>query len=417
MLKIQIESLIGDKYDLEINDGSTVGSALIELNKKHHVDTTKCYLCHEMKELENSSKITNDLISKDPKFVLYNFAQFPEKSFPRVDDAFGFTSSRYHDYYVREKPSGQNGSQMIYLSEDGNNIPEFISDGNDGSVHEIYIPAQELNDPQIIHQLEALIQTNRLSPNGLIQLLSSYGHASMLGNSGNDNNYSDSEEEDNGNTVNLPINVGENFDPEINNYNDNNYEEDHEDEIYDNDNYNENGIPYEFNVDPNINGENNIDFDDVEMVFDMMRNQQGNQNFDDGENHNAFFMDNDVIGDIPNNEEENENDPENGDENGDENNNNPDDPNNEPADDHFNADNNEDNNGNIDNNDNGEHQNILLNQMAMAGMAVQNVDLNEHDNEVIARITNYGYDPMMVVQVYLACDKDEEATTACLMSM
>ena len=40
MLKIQIESLIGDKYDLEINDGSTVGSALIELNKKHHVDTT-----------------------------------------------------------------------------------------------------------------------------------------------------------------------------------------------------------------------------------------------------------------------------------------------------------------------------------------------------------------------------------------
>ena len=45
------------------------------------------------------------------------------------------------------------------------------------------------------------------------------------------------------------------------------------------------------------------------------------------------------------------------------------------------------------------------------------VELTPEDREVIRRISGYGYDPLNVVQVYFACNRDEETTLACLLSM
>lgn len=46
-----------------------------------------------------------------------------------------------------------------------------------------------------------------------------------------------------------------------------------------------------------------------------------------------------------------------------------------------------------------------------------NIELTPQDEEAINRLTRIGYDRLTVIQVYMACDKDEEMTTNCLISM
>lgn len=46
-----------------------------------------------------------------------------------------------------------------------------------------------------------------------------------------------------------------------------------------------------------------------------------------------------------------------------------------------------------------------------------NIELTQQDEEAIDRLMQIGFDRMTIIQVYIACDRDEEATTNCLISM
>lgn len=392
-MNIHIWDLQGQKYDLTFESRDvSLSSIQKKLYDDYQVNSNFHYFCANSMILPHDAHLSPDFFQGEPQIVMYNSSTYQDKSYPRVDNTFNFSSSRYSDSFVQ--PKSINKYSNASLPED---ILQRLNENNGASLFELL---------------------HLLSMNGHIhQYLGNRNSQSLFDS--NDNYDDDSEiiSSENFNDYNRTIN---NEDDEADNYNGEYPEEEDVDESQQQLSFRVNGDWNEisrvlanslFNADQNGNeNENNDDYDDMDVMnnqFAFRYQPQFQDEYDNGQNEE----DDEIMEESENEEEE-----EQGriDDNG------PQEINNGNFENALNIINNINNIYDNDDNPNEneieiENQNENYNEnQRIEGL---DVELTPADQEAIGRLMSAGFDQMTAIQVYIACDRDEEAALNVLVSI
>jgi hypothetical protein len=127
---------------LEIPDDLTVSELRDLIHLMFHYDVSSASFFHNGAELPADGSLSPGSLGELPLVVLFNSRIFPEKSFPKVDQAFRFFPSRYQEFAFTTsfaedvEPSGRHaGSARRAAARDPDPIPLGLFDAdapNDG---------------------------------------------------------------------------------------------------------------------------------------------------------------------------------------------------------------------------------------------------------------------------------------------
>lgn len=440
MLKITFETLSGEKFEVEIPKGSKVRDALLALRQKNQIDPNQFYVCCDQRQLFDNDPITEESI-RDKTLILYDTSRFRDKSFPRVDSSFPFEFSRYDDWSpMKSLLQNENGLRFANASEilnmeqmflngaatpqllrilnryrmpnstpsDEIDLDMFTSDNEDEIVdpnqpqnitdsQNIEFPELYEETPLIYYEpridfgdpidLESAEQLHNLTPFGYFPA-GRRNHSFARDIQQPVMRFTDPFFSRRRMTNHPVLRVPSDFGLENNFVLPDNFEIDDEmvlpnyDLEYEQPEFDDNSFEEEQNPEPDRSTEpdqNQERNQEQEPNQQQEQDQQQEQNpnpppqFNEIQNPASFL--NAMISQL----------------------------------------------GFPARTDMGHRQqggvNDLIQQLAEIGMPIDNVNLDEHDNEVIRRLMSYGYDLMTVAQVYLSCDKNEDTTLSCLMSM
>ncbi|KAK8838482.1 UV excision repair protein rad23 [Tritrichomonas musculus] len=101
-MQVKLMNLEGKHFDLTFNEDVTVQSICQKLLKEYNYNTNDCYFFR-------NNKIFNERIKKesfttqclDTLIIIFNSNLYPDKSFPKVDNAFNLNFSRYSENYIK----------------------------------------------------------------------------------------------------------------------------------------------------------------------------------------------------------------------------------------------------------------------------------------------------------------------------
>lgn len=365
-MQVKLLDLKGQTFNLTFEEESGITVQLIrqKLLKEYSFDSSRCYFSRSGKVLQNE-KITKEAFAKssDVPIIIFDSRAYPDKSYPKVDDAFQWNFSRYDDCFYNSRSKN------------------FIGD--------------DISEDDMPYQIDRLITQGIIQPNGIFSRILNISRSRNNQNSDDIQSESDDEDEQ----------------PRTININNINYDEDDiipltNEELTET--YISERNPHLFVVShdendfaPHNNFENTFEFPERNFMYDtfnigqtMMQPflQDSEQFFQDdlnpgqnnlqGGQHQVFQIQH----------------------NGDE--------------------------------DDGElpppviafRQNRIpfpfdndrrhddLNQQIIEGLGL-NIRLTDADNQAISRLVQNGYDRATVIQVYEACDRNEEAAMNLLVSM
>lgn len=143
MKPVRVIDLKGQTYDLSFDDKITITAIRQKLLKDYNYNTDRCYFCRSKKILDNES-ISKEIFTSETQnnpIIIFNSLNYPDKSYPKVDNTFNLIFSRYYEsYYDQNKNSsifqrynisrdnnGQAILQILDLVERGNISPDEIS--------------------------------------------------------------------------------------------------------------------------------------------------------------------------------------------------------------------------------------------------------------------------------------------------
>lgn len=109
---VKVTTLEGKTYELTLEDDITVNKIRQKLLSEHNLNTDRCYFCRNGRILENET-IPKESFAPEEPIILFNYQTFPDKSFPKVDSAFQISFSRYSDTYINHKPINANAQSDV----------------------------------------------------------------------------------------------------------------------------------------------------------------------------------------------------------------------------------------------------------------------------------------------------------------
>lgn len=406
-MNIHIWDLQGNKYDLAFPEKDV---SLYSIQKKllddYQINTKTYYFCANSMILPSDAHLSPDFFQGEPQIIMYNSAIYPDKSYSRVDNAFNFNLSRYSDNFIQLK--SQNSDINPPIPEE---LLQQIEDSGNGAFLFDILPLLVARNN--LNRSRAGVNNDASSSSDEYDEVDDY-EVSTEENNYNDRNFDDD-------------------DNEIENYNDDYHEEEDDSRprfrfhVYngnqnDNDNLNSRYLNHfefghrndndnENNYDDNYSDEENLIFDNRYMFNDQSldpENEEEDQNLENEEEDQILENEEEDL--LDDNEEENLQ------------------PNNRQriqlVDDdgniihpNFNPIlnfNNQYHAPNVDDENEDEAQNQNQNQnQRIEGL---DVELTPVDQAAIRRLMNAGFDQMTAIQVYVACDRNEEAAFNVLVS-
>lgn len=132
-MQVKFVNLDGKKFELQFNEDITVPNIRQKLLKEYNYNTDKCYFCRLGKIL-TKEKIPKETFSQqnpDIPIVIFNYQNYPDKSFPKVDDAFRLNFSRYDDFFINKKYSNSkiSESDLSQIISSSNPLETLLSLG------------------------------------------------------------------------------------------------------------------------------------------------------------------------------------------------------------------------------------------------------------------------------------------------
>ena len=102
---MQIHVLDLQEFDqvIEISEGISIKDFLTEVTDKYNYNASTCSVFHFGQKLDPNFHLTSDMLKDDNILVLLNHSIVNEKSYPTVDNAYRFQSSRFRNYYFEPK--------------------------------------------------------------------------------------------------------------------------------------------------------------------------------------------------------------------------------------------------------------------------------------------------------------------------
>jgi hypothetical protein len=126
-MRLHLTDLGNFDHFLEVANDCTVAQLREMITTEFSYEMHRILLCFKGKILESDQLLHPEETPDDSVIVLFNEANFPEKSFPKVDHAFLFSLSRYEEFYCK-------------LSSESVRTPEVSQGGFADDFLDRYIP-------------------------------------------------------------------------------------------------------------------------------------------------------------------------------------------------------------------------------------------------------------------------------------
>ena len=96
-MKIIVQNLTGtNPIEINFEAAPTVAALRVELSENYHInDIQRTLICQSGQILNDSSLL------KEGEIILFSYSSYPQKSYPKVDNAFKFGIPRYGEYFDR----------------------------------------------------------------------------------------------------------------------------------------------------------------------------------------------------------------------------------------------------------------------------------------------------------------------------
>lgn len=106
---MQIHILDLQDFDqmIETESDICIRDLLNQISEKYQYDTSTCNIYHFGQKLDPSFHLTPEFLKDNNILVLLNQLIVKEKSYPKVDNAFRFQTSRFKKYYSELRTTGQ----------------------------------------------------------------------------------------------------------------------------------------------------------------------------------------------------------------------------------------------------------------------------------------------------------------------
>lgn len=86
---------------IEVPTETTAAQLKILIKERFSYDTSRSYVCRKGVQIDDSQNLPPIEDPADCIFALFNYAIFPQKSYPKVDHAFVFLNSHLQDHYLK----------------------------------------------------------------------------------------------------------------------------------------------------------------------------------------------------------------------------------------------------------------------------------------------------------------------------
>lgn len=389
-MNIHVLNLQGAKYDLSFPEKDvTLFSIQKKLFDDYQLNTNSFYFCANSQVLPREAHLSPDFFKGEPQIIMYDSVTYPDKSYPRVDNAFNFNFSRYSDSFVQTKARAGDINHTIPEAL----LQQIEESGNDPFLLNVLQLLASRNNADLIMGNQPLSDSNYTSEDDT-EIINEENE-----NNRNDGNEDDLPEEDDGSQQRFEFNIYQDGN-EINNapigrfltriasgnQNENNTDDEENNQTY----YSDDDIPYMFAYQPPNQGE--IENDDRNDTFNENEEEDGGDGNEEqlpaDEPQFQFINEDGTVANADLNQLfnlagmiRNPNIAANGNEDGE-----------EPQE------------GNENRNENQRIEGL-------------DVELTPADQAVIRRLVNAGFDQMTAIQVYIACDRNEEDAFNVLVSM
>lgn len=102
MKPIRLIDLKGQTFDIAIDGRISIELIYQKLLNDYNYNTSQCYFCRSGKILDNRclQKEIFDEKTLDNPIIIFNNLRFPDKSYPKVDNIYNFHFSRYYDNFI-----------------------------------------------------------------------------------------------------------------------------------------------------------------------------------------------------------------------------------------------------------------------------------------------------------------------------
>ena len=127
-MNIKLINLQGESFDLTFQEKITLRSIRKKLLKKYNYNTDKYYFCISGHIIENETDFKETFVKKEVEIpiMIFNYKQYPEKSYPRINNTIQFDFSPYSNSFSNSasKTSGiasLNTSDSDSENDDDNN--------------------------------------------------------------------------------------------------------------------------------------------------------------------------------------------------------------------------------------------------------------------------------------------------------
>lgn len=134
LMNIKLINLQGETFELTFQEEITLRSLRKKLLQKYNYNTDKCYFCISGHIIENEVDFKETFAKKEVEIpiMIFNYKQYPDKSYPRIDNAIQFHFSRYSNSFS-EYASKTSGIESLNASDsDSEN-----NDDNNSTLHTV----------------------------------------------------------------------------------------------------------------------------------------------------------------------------------------------------------------------------------------------------------------------------------------
>lgn len=148
---VNIKTLKGDSYKITFKDDIMINKIKQKLLLEYNFNSEQCKFCFDGKMIndESISKEIYALTKPEITIIVIDHQMYPEKSYPKVDDAFQFNFSRYSDDFVPQNKEQKNDNQSnnYDLNDSIANISDSeLNDDNDNILTANQINEESIND-------------------------------------------------------------------------------------------------------------------------------------------------------------------------------------------------------------------------------------------------------------------------------
>lgn len=130
-MQIHVVDLQDFDQVIETDPDIIIADLLKQINEKYKYDTSSCSIYHFGQQLELGFHLTPEFLNDDNVLVLLNHLIVKEKSYPKVNNAYRFQTSRFKNYFIELKNTGQlcpklDTIRMNILNTDKNSFENSI---------------------------------------------------------------------------------------------------------------------------------------------------------------------------------------------------------------------------------------------------------------------------------------------------